>query len=103
VQDLGPTQHPLQRVSVVLSRGVNLGDNRSPSSAESRIIELYLHFPIYLHSVMLNGLSTVTALPLIILVNWQVNCGSAVGIATSGAAEGSSSSSGRGKNFNFFI
>jgi hypothetical protein len=38
-------------------------DLSPPSSAESRLVELYLHFPIRLQDVVLNYLRTRDALP----------------------------------------
>jgi hypothetical protein len=73
---LGPTQSPIQWVPGALSLGVKLPerevDHSPPSSAEVECVELYFHYPIRLHGVVLirkaKGL-----LYLYIYLTWTVN------------------------------
>jgi hypothetical protein len=57
-QNVRSTQPPIQWVPRVISSGAKRlwreADHSSPSSAETRKVELYLHSPICLHGIMLN-------------------------------------------------
>jgi hypothetical protein len=62
---LGPTQPPTQWAPGPLSPRVKrLGREADHSPPRSRMVELYLHSPIYLHGIVLNKLSTGTTVPL---------------------------------------
>jgi hypothetical protein len=54
---LGPTQLPIQRVPGILSPGVKRlgrGDDHSHLVPRSKMVELYLHYPICVHGIVLN-------------------------------------------------
>jgi hypothetical protein len=58
---LGPTQPPTQWVAGALSLGVKRPGREAD---HSRMVELYLYSTMRLHVVVLNCLSTETALPI---------------------------------------
>jgi hypothetical protein len=67
---LGPTHPPIQWVPGALSLGVNRpgreADHSSPTSAEvKKNVDLYIHFPIRLHGVVINYLRSGTTLPFL--------------------------------------
>jgi hypothetical protein len=53
-----PTQSPIQWLPGTISPRVNVqggeADHPPPSGAEVREMQLYLHFPIRLHGILLN-------------------------------------------------
>jgi len=55
---LGPTQPPTHWVPGVISLGIKRpgreADRSPPSSSELKYVELYLHFPVRLHGVVLS-------------------------------------------------